>query len=114
MHTRRANESQRVVNHMRCSGHLTDEFLKSQNIFARKHFRDDGVDGGGSRLGDPELFIVRRIGNKDLEHETILLCFGKRVGAFLLNRVLRRKNEEGAWQEMARAANRHLPFLHCF
>jgi hypothetical protein len=38
---------------------------------------------------------LRRIADDDLEHEAVELGLGQRVGALLLDRVLRREDEEG-------------------
>ena len=49
---------------------------------------------GRRAAGDLELFVEVRILHEDLEHEAVLLRFGQRIGAFLLDRVLRRQHEE--------------------
>ena len=71
------------------------------------------ADAGGG-LDDAILFICRRIINLDLEHEPVQLRFGQRVGAFLLDGVLRGQNEKGIGQIEAASADGHLPFLHGF
>ena len=44
--------------------------------------------------GDLELFLELRIAHEHLEHEAVLLRLGQRIGAFLLDGVLRRQDEE--------------------
>ena len=54
-----------------------------------------------------------RVAHVQLEHESVDLRFGKRIRSLLLDRVLRRQYEEGLLQDVRRAADRHLLFLHC-
>ena len=55
----------------------------------------DGVDRHGGRSpGDLELLVETRIADEDLEHEAVLLGLGQRIGAFLLDGVLRGQDEE--------------------
>ena len=57
--------------------------------------RLDGVLLISRRLFDyPLFFLARRVPNGDLQHEAIELRLGQRISAFLLDRVLRRQNEE--------------------
>ena len=58
--------------------------------------------------------LKRRILDEHLEHEAVLLGFGQRIGAFLLDRVLRGQHEERVGQLVADAADGDLPFLHGF
>ncbi len=60
-----------------------------------------------------ELFTIR-IPNQQLEEETIQLCFGKRIGSFLLDRILSRHDEERLLQFEPRPADRDRSFLHGF
>ena len=43
---------------------------------------------------DLDLLVLRQVVDHDLEHEAVELRFGQRVRAFLLDRVLRREDEE--------------------
>ena len=43
---------------------------------------------------DLELLVFRRMLDDDVEHEAIELRFGQRIGAFELDRVLRREDVE--------------------
>ena len=40
------------------------------------------------------LFVARRVADAELEHEAVDLRFGQRIRALLLDRVLRREDEE--------------------
>ena len=68
----------------------------------------------GRPPGDLELLLEARVLHEHLEHEAVLLRFGQRVGAFLLDRVLRREHEERVGELVADAADRYLPLLHRF
>ena len=68
----------------------------------------------GRPAGDFELLVEARIVDVDLEHEAVLLGFGERIRALLLDRVLGRQHEERVGQRMPHAADRHLPLLHGF
>ena len=48
----------------------------------------------------------------DVEHEAVELRFRQRIGALLLDRVLRGQHEERLGQRMPRAADGHLLLLH--
>ena len=63
---------------------------------------------------DEDLLEHRTLdaGDVDLEHEPIELRFGKRIGAFELDRILRRQHEERIGQRPRLAERRHAPFLH--
>ena len=52
--------------------------------------------------------------HEHLEHEAVLLGFGQRIGAFLLDRVLRGQHEERIVELVADAADGDLPLLHGF
>ena len=55
-----------------------------------------------------------RIVDAHVQQETIELRFGQRIGAFLLDRVLRRHDEEQRRQRIRVAADRDLPLAHRF
>ena len=63
-------------------------------------------------LDDGQLLVVRRVSDHDLEHEPVDLRLGQRVGAFGLDRVLRRHHEERLGNGIGRVRDRHLALLH--
>ncbi len=72
---------------------------------------------GGQRrgaAGDLELLVELGIAHEDLEHEAVLLGFGQRIGAFLLDGVLRRQHEERIVEAMPHPADGDLALLHGF
>ena len=69
--------------------------LHRQHILGGEHGTDVGR-GVARRLRDDRFFLIlRRIIDPQLEHEPIELGLGERIGAFLLDRILRREHEEG-------------------
>ena len=64
--------------------------------------------------GHLELLLEIRIADEDLEHEAVLLGLRQRVGAFLLDGVLRGKDEERVGKGVPHPSHRHLPLLHGF
>jgi len=65
-------------------------------------------------LDDAEFLLLVWIVYENVEHEAVLLGFGQRVSAFLLDRILSGQNEKRIGQAMAGAAHGHLSFLHRF
>ena len=63
---------------------------------------------------DAALFFEARIADDDLQHEAINLRFGQRVGAFLIDWIFCREDEEGRWEFVRFATERDLPLLHRF
>ena len=49
---------------------------------------------GGRGAQDADLFVLRRIADANVEEKAVELCFGERVRAFLLDRILRGEHEE--------------------
>ncbi len=68
----------------------------------------------GGHLDDAELLLFLGIVHEDVEHEAVLLRFGQRIGAFLLDGVLRGQHEERVGQLVPGAADGDLAFLHGF
>src|SRR6266850_903640 len=108
--------TQPVLNELRCAGRFRprtghnihgvgddmvgnrdapDQVLKEQNLLRPEDVIELRSIHTGRGLDDLELLLFRRILQPQIEHESIELRFGKRVGAFLLDRVLRCQNKEG-------------------
>ena len=64
-------------------------------------------------LGNFKFFLEAGVLHEDLEHETVLLGFRKRIGPFLFNWVLGRQNKEWIGELSPFSTDRHLPLLHC-
>ena len=65
-------------------------------------------------LQNLQLFGLRGIRHANLHQEAVQLRFGQRIGAFKIDRVLRREHGEPARQRAPLAVDRHLPLFHAF
>ena len=71
-----------------------------------------GLFGAGGVEQDLPLRLAVRIVDVDLHQEAVELRFGQRIGAFLLQRVLRRQHMERRRQVVPRARDRDVMLLH--
>ena len=107
-----ANDFDGVVVNVIGHGDPADEALKLENFLTgQEGIQRCLVDTGGF-TGDAFFFRSGRVIDVDEEHEAVELCFGKRVGSFLLDGVLRRKNEEGGIELVGSAKHGDVAFLH--
>src|SRR5689334_579064 len=77
-----------------CRGDAANELLERDEL-ARAKYGGKWFAGrarGAAENGDLLLFF--RVADANVEQESVELRFGKRIGAFLLDRVLRRQHEE--------------------
>ena len=89
-----------------------DELLQIDDRPRGEHLADFGFLVA-RRRGENLLFLVGGgIVDLDVEHEPVELRFGQRIGAFLLDRVLRGDREERIGQVVGRLADRHFALLH--
>ena len=102
--TRRGRRSPRRGQGQGGGGHEFD--------LARGHARHGLGAARRGRREDALLLVGRRVVDRHVEHEPVELRFGQRVGAFLLDRILRGQHEQRALQRIPDAADRHLIFLH--
>ena len=86
----------------------TDDLLQVEDLFTVEHGVDLHLDIGGRRLGDLEFVLGCRITDADIEHESVKLRLGQRVGALLLDRILGRDYHEGLPQGAAGAVGGHV------
>jgi hypothetical protein len=59
-----------------------------------------------------DLVLARGQADVELEQEAVELRLGQRVGALVLDRVLRRADDERVGQRPGRPVDGHLPLLH--
>ena len=111
---RLAHEGERVANQVVADRHGAHELLQLADFVGR----EDGFDllrlAARRAAGDFEFFVETRVRDEHFEHEAVLLRFGQRVGAFLLDRVLRGEHEKRVRHLVPDAADRDLPLLHRF
>ena len=94
------------------TGTLRTIWLKLHDLLGRQRRRDANRHVGRRLLHDLELFLLVRVVDEDVEHEAVELGLGQRIGAFLLDRVLRGQHEERLGQRVPLAADRDLVLLH--
>ena len=83
-----------------------DQLLRGQRGLDRFLVSARGFDE------DFPLSVEIRVRHIDFEQEAVELRFWQRIGAFLLNRVLRREYVERRWQIIANTGHRNMLFLH--
>ncbi len=66
------------------------------------------------RADDGRQLFAAGVAHDQFEEEAIELCFGQRIGAFLLDRILRGHDKERLLQLEPLAGRRDGPFLHRF
>ena len=101
-----------ILHHIR--GHLypAHQFLVSEQVVGLKYRRHVGRLTTRSALHDQRLFGGRRVAHAQVEHKPVELRLGQRVGALLLNGVLRSQHKEGIGQSVRSASYRHAALLH--
>ncbi len=87
----------------RCAGH---QVVGGHRGLRLGLFRAGGVEQ------DAALGVLVRIIDVDLHQKAVELGLGEGIGAFLLQRVLRRQHMERLWQIVARTRDRDVLFLH--
>ena len=77
---------------------------------------EDGFDVSGRfhqhAVHDVHLFVAIRIVETQLHHESVDLCLGEGVGAFLLDRVLGGEHHERLLELVGGLAQGYLPLFH--
>jgi hypothetical protein len=91
---RGAHERRGVPQHAVGRGNFARQTLKLDQ-FARAENRLELFGfGAGGAAKDRDLFVFLRVSDANVEEEPVELRFGQRVRALLLDRVLRREDEE--------------------
>ena len=110
--TRRAHQREDRVDHRFADRQAPHQALRRQQVLRRHRGLRLGLLGAGGVLQDLQLGLAVRIIDVDLHQEAVELRLGQRIGAFLLQRVLRRQHMERRRQVVARARDRHVMLLH--
>ena len=108
------HEAHGVILHVRGDRDFAHELHEFAEVLAGQNFVHLGLRAGGGAIDDFGQFIRARVADNDFEEEAVELCFGQRIGAFLVNRVLRGHDEEGFAEFAKFAAGGDLLFLHGF
>src|SRR5881409_475587 len=93
---------------------VLDRGLEGADLVGRCHGLDRRVvrPAFSASLEDLDFLLSRRVADVDLQQEPIDLGFRERIGALVLDRILRRDHEEGPVQRERLALQRRLAFLH--
>ena len=109
---RRAHDVERMPHHRLGHRHLPHETLERDQVVAADRPLELRILQRGRGPDDAELLVVRRVVDDDVEHEAIELRFRQRIGAFQLDRVLRREHEERLGQLVGLALHGDPVLLH--
>ena len=109
---RRIDQAHGVAGDLLGDGDLAHELLDLEDGGAGQHARRLLGRRPGRARDDADLFVLRQVGHHDVEHEPIELRLGQRVGAFQLDRVLRREDEERPLERIRPAGGGHVVLLH--
>ena len=101
-----------VLHHEVADRHRENQFLNVQDAAIADDLRQHGGLAAGRLAENLLLFAEARIVHVNVEHEAVELGLRQRVGALLLDGVLRGDDEEGVGQIVGRLAHGHLAFLH--
>ena len=110
--TRRAHQREDRFDHRLADRQAPHQPLRRHQVFGGHRGLRLGLLGAGGVEQDLPLRLAVRIVDVDLHQEAVELRFGQRIGAFLLQRVLRRQHMERRRQVVARARDRDVMLLH--
>ena len=91
---------------------LADDLLVAHERLAIEALGHVLHAGAGRGVDYLEFLVLRQVVDDQAEHEPILLDLRERIGALLLDRVLRREHEERLLERVGIAAHRDLVLLH--
>ena len=109
---RRAHQLQDRVDHRLADRQAAHQPLRRDQLFRGHRRLGARFLGAGGVEQDFALGRLVGIVDVDFHQEAVELRLGQRIGAFLLERVLRRQHVERLGQIVAGAGDRHMLFLH--
>ena len=109
---RRADEVEDRLDHRFADRHAPDEKLDGAHAGCVEHLLGVRFAGAGGLEEHATLGIAIRVEDVDLQQETVELGLGEGIGAFLLERVLRREHMKRRRQIMADAGHGDVMLLH--
>ena len=98
----------RIANDVICHRNFANERLQRAHIVLREGSLDRRDEIGSCLTNDGKFLGFAGIVDEDVEHETVELGLGERIGPFLLNGVLRGQNEERLGEFVPLTTDRHL------
>ncbi len=105
-HASVANHSNGPFREVVGNRHAADQMAEPQDLFGRERLGDGGFEVGRGLFDDGQFLVGVGIVDVHHEHEPVELRLGQRVGAFLLDGVLRGQHEERLGQGVPLAARR--------
>ena len=109
----RADKADDVVLHPVIDIDIVHQFAARDHGFGIDHGAGFGLRrGSGHAIEDDPFFRHRRVIDDDFEKESVELRFGELVGAFLIDGVLGRENEERIGKAVGGVPYRDLALLH--
>ena len=111
---RRQNEPNRVLLHRPRDRDRQHGVAHVENLLAGEHLLRLGFGQDGRPIEDRVHARDRWVVDAQLHEEAIQLGFGKGIGPFHLQGVLRRQNEKRQFQVVRFLADGDRLFLHCF
>ena len=109
---RRAHQPRRVIDTFVGGDDVAHQHARALDLLAGRHRRDARFSPVVVCARIARSSAGARIVDHDVQHEAIELRFRQRIGAFLLDRILRRQHEQRPIELMAHAADRDLILLH--
>ncbi len=103
-----------VVAHALADGDAAHEALVGEDGVAIEDWLNFVLRAGGGARDDLAEVGARGVADLQLEEEAVELGLGQRVGAFLLDGVLRRHHEEGRFERVRCAIDGDAALLHGF
>ncbi len=108
----RAHQAERVAHHRLGHRHAPHQPLERDQVRAAHRPLELRIEDRRRRPHDLELLVFRRMVDDDVEHEAIELRFRQRIGAFELDRVLRREHVERLLELIGAPLDRDAVLLH--
>src|SRR5262249_48411677 len=107
-----ANELDHVAGEGASNGHHADEFLEVEDLLGAGDNLHLGDVGGGGQVNHFHLFIRTEVLEHRIEHKSVQLRVGQRVGAFQRDRILGGQHKERQRQLIVVAADGARKLLH--
>ena len=108
------DEAERVPHHGLGDRHAPHQTLERNQVRAVDRTLELRIENRRRRAHDLELLVFGRMVDHDVEHEAVELGFRQRIGAFELDRVLRREDVERLFELIRAALDGDAVLLHRF
>ena len=109
---RRGDQPDGVARDLLGDHHLPRQLLELQDVGPVSTRTGVGRFGAGRLRHHRHLVVFAQVSDDDVEHEAIELRFGQRIGAFELDRILRRQHEERPIERIGPPGGGDVVLLH--